>query len=207
MIDSLINHQTLLDQDVDLTGHMLWPASAYLTEFILSRKDLFRGLNAIELGSGTGLCGLWAAKFCKKMTLTDCEDSVTDLLRFNVNNNIFQLEKPTVANLMWGENSEKNFLESYGPIDIIIGSDLVYPESEWNIPPLFSTVKNLLQLSTSTSTSTFILSYVERSPSTTLKLKEVIRENSLKFTLVPKESFTKEAHPLLPQIFLIQISS
>jgi len=69
---------------------MLWPGSAALSNFILANSKFFENKNVVELGSGAGLCGLWTARFAKKVVLTDCEDSVLQLLSINIQRNHFQ---------------------------------------------------------------------------------------------------------------------
>lgn len=70
------------------------------------------------------------------------------------------LEKVHVCQLNWGEDlkPEHCLFSKATSYDIVLGSELVYPEGSQNIPKLLYTVKQLL----SHANSIFILSYVER---------------------------------------------
>lgn len=60
-----------------------------MASFIVANREYFQGLKILELGSGTGLIGLWAAKFCSKIVLTDKEPLVVDLIQRNIDQNHF----------------------------------------------------------------------------------------------------------------------
>jgi hypothetical protein len=45
------------------TGHMLWPASAALTQFIFQFNHLFKNKKVLELGSGAGNLNFASSRF------------------------------------------------------------------------------------------------------------------------------------------------
>ena len=67
--------------DHDLTGQVVWPVSVVLARFVASRGAALAGKRVVELGAGTGLAGLAAARAgAARVTLTDGSDVVLRLL-------------------------------------------------------------------------------------------------------------------------------
>lgn len=64
-----------------------------LSEWILQSKGLFEQKRVLELGSGIGLSGLIVSKECspESVYLTDCHESVLDLLCENVKLNVNEI--------------------------------------------------------------------------------------------------------------------
>ncbi|KAH9287995.1 hypothetical protein KI387_032112, partial [Taxus chinensis] len=52
-------------------GLFVWPCSIVLAEYVWQQRARFSGLNVVELGSGTALPGVVAAKLGADVTLTD----------------------------------------------------------------------------------------------------------------------------------------
>ena len=83
-------------------GEYIWPASLVLCDFLKRNSELVRGKRVLELGSGTGIAGLYAAKLgAEHVTLTDFIDWKPRWFR-------------------WGTNLCEKW-------DVIIGSDIIYP--------------------------------------------------------------------------------
>jgi len=99
------------------TGLRTWEASLLLSEWLLE-QDL-RGKNILELGSGTGLTGILAAKKGANVTVTDGSETVVTKLRSN-----FQLNNVDgeIRSLWWGEQDE--ILERRW--DLVLGADIAY---------------------------------------------------------------------------------
>jgi len=142
---AVLRGSPVINCDFDLTGFMVWPATRCMIHFILAHRYLFLGEKVIELGSGTGLAGLWASQFCSKCVMTDREEDVLCLLQHNIDNNEFPNEKPLASILNWGnEEDARNIMKTSGNFSIVLGTDLIYPERENKIAPLFQTVKLFL---------------------------------------------------------------
>jgi predicted nicotinamide N-methyase len=47
------------------TGCRVWPAAYVLSEFLIRTPQAVRGRRVIELGAGTGMCGMVAAAACR----------------------------------------------------------------------------------------------------------------------------------------------
>lgn len=72
--------------EFSLVGLAMWPAGWFLAELILKNKELFKGKNIIDLGSGVGLSGIVLEKFCEpnSVFLTDYNDSVLQNCEKNI---------------------------------------------------------------------------------------------------------------------------
>ncbi|CAN0918846.1 Histone-arginine methyltransferase METTL23 [Linum grandiflorum] len=135
-------------------GLFVWPCSIILAEYIWLQRRRFSGARVVELGAGTSLPGIVAAKLGSDVTLTD------DANRPEVLNNmskVCELNKVEckVLGLTWGvwESSIFHLQPSF-----ILGADVLYDTSAFD--DLFATVTFLLQNSPE---SVFITTYHNRS--------------------------------------------
>ncbi|RDX70495.1 Methyltransferase-like protein 23 [Mucuna pruriens] len=128
---------SIIENMKDDYGLFVWPCSVVLAEYVWQHKHRFSGATVVELGAGTSLPGLVAAKLGARVTLTD--DST-------------RLE---VLGLTWGVWDSSIF--SLQPT-IILGADVLYDSNAFD--NLFATVTFLLQNSPG---SIFITSYHNRS--------------------------------------------
>ncbi|EPS59632.1 hypothetical protein M569_15173, partial [Genlisea aurea] len=135
-------------------GLFVWPCSVILAEYVWQQKSRFSGADVVELGAGTSLPGLAAAKIGAKVTLTDNAErlEVLDNMREVCDLNDV---KCNVMGLTWGVwdppifNLHPNF---------ILGADVLYDAKAFD--DLFATVSFLLRRS---SDSIFITTYHNRS--------------------------------------------
>ncbi|BBM98595.1 protein-lysine N-methyltransferase EEF2KMT [Marchantia polymorpha subsp. ruderalis] len=127
----------MLDGD---TGYSIWPAGLFLSEFFLYYPELVKGYSCLELGSGTGICGVWLSRLsCSKLVLTDGSLSTLVNLRHNLSiNGILQpsgenfhttqdVNNPSnveCRQLLW-ETATQEELDSFNA-EVIIGADLIY---------------------------------------------------------------------------------
>ncbi|XP_010029646.2 methyltransferase-like protein 23 isoform X2 [Eucalyptus grandis] len=135
-------------------GLFVWPCSVVLAEYVWQQKSRFAGANVVELGAGTSLPGLVAARLGCDVTLTD------DAGRLEVLDNMKQVSQLNnlsckVVGLSWGVWDESIF--SLFP-QFILGADVLYETSAFD--DLFATVSFLLQNSPG---SVFITTYHNRS--------------------------------------------
>ena len=74
-----------LDGDVEPVGSVVWPAGvaaiSALERLSKARRGGLRGLSVLELGAGTGLTALVAAKFGARVIATDASELCLRLLR------------------------------------------------------------------------------------------------------------------------------
>eukprot|EP00742_Colponemidia_sp_Colp-10_P004244 GILJ01004528.1.p1 GENE.GILJ01004528.1~~GILJ01004528.1.p1 ORF type:complete len:243 (+),score=25.99 GILJ01004528.1:206-934(+) len=140
----------------DFTGLKIWPASDVLCRYIFKYSDEFVNKRVIELGAGTGICGIVAATFSRHVAITDGNDIVVELLNANLQAN--QPKGSMEAQMLyWGASSSslQPFLTQHW--DWIIGADLMY--NTVAVELLLQTAKALLQ---SNPQSRFILTHRRR---------------------------------------------
>jgi predicted nicotinamide N-methyase len=155
--------------DYDLTGQVLWPGAMQLAEYLLSNPSLIENEAILELGSGSGLCGLFCSQLASKTILTDGNDIVMKLLEMNL-----QFGRNVECLLVdWNDQDPGARLEENGlerKFRVIIGADVVYWTN--SIVPLFNTVNELLSKDWK-----FYMCYTIRAMNTYRDLERLSREN------------------------------
>lgn len=135
-------------------GLFVWPCSVILAEYVWQQRSRFRGSTILELGAGTSLPGLVAAKVGANVTLTDDSSKaevLENMTRVCELNNL----NCNVMGLTWGVWDATIF--DLRP-NIILGADVLYDSSAFD--DLFATVSFLLQNSRD---AVFITTYHNRS--------------------------------------------
>ncbi|XP_066324656.1 uncharacterized protein [Miscanthus floridulus] len=140
-------------------GMFVWPCSVILAEYVWQQRSRFSASRVVELGAGTSLPGLVAAKVGADVTLTDIAQNSEVLNNIRsicaLNNasctNLGLVHTMQVSGLTWGEWDEPLF--DLHP-DIILGADVLYDSA--NFDDLFATVTFLLENS---SGAVFITTY------------------------------------------------
>jgi predicted nicotinamide N-methyase len=101
-------------------GEYIWTSGLFMCDFLKRSPELVKGKRVLELGSGTGLTGLYAAKLgASHVTLTDFIDFNIENIKRNIKEN--GLERVTEPRwFKWGTNMREQW-------DVIIGSDIIYP--------------------------------------------------------------------------------
>uniref|UniRef100_A0A453N1W5 Methyltransferase like 23 n=1 Tax=Aegilops tauschii subsp. strangulata TaxID=200361 RepID=A0A453N1W5_AEGTS len=120
-------------------GMFVWPCSVILAEYVWQQRPRFSRSRVVELGAGTSLPGLVAAKVL---------DNIQQICSLNNAN-------CTVLGLTWGDWDEPVF--DLHP-DIILGADVLYDSAKFD--DLFATVTFLLENSPG---AVFITTYHNRS--------------------------------------------
>lgn len=125
-------------------GTVCWDSAYVLCRYLEDQvcDTYFENKTVVELGSGTGLLGIFVA-LCgaKQVVLTDMEDQLP-LIRENCQLNLPLSENVQAVELVWGENVD-SFLGGFGatPIDCIVCSDVVY--NHYGLRALFNTLVRL----------------------------------------------------------------
>ncbi|XP_057962622.1 uncharacterized protein LOC131154113 [Malania oleifera] len=145
---------TIIENMKEEYGLFVWPCSIVLAEYIWQQRLRFSGNNVVELGGGTSLPGLVAAKVGSNVTLTDDSKrlEVLDNMRRVCGLNELKCE---VLGLTWGVWDAPIF--NLNP-NFILGADVLYNTSAFD--DLFATVTFLLQ---SSPGSVFVTTYHNRS--------------------------------------------
>lgn len=127
------------------TGHRTWEAALALADFLLtsphvSTKQVHK---VVELGAGTGLTGLVAARVlspASRVILTDGDDLVVQNLRANIALNPSEDSKQevTATRLLWGTDP------AIPDTDLVLAADVTYDSTV--IPYLVAALAQFLQL-------------------------------------------------------------
>ncbi|KAJ3066967.1 hypothetical protein HDU98_009785 [Podochytrium sp. JEL0797] len=154
-------------------GGKTWEAATVLSNYLVHRwtedKEFLKGLNVVELGSGTGIVGILAglmmaasidretdaAAIQGKVYLTDM--LFLELMQKNVDLNMTEKERKCVevAELKWGTRPPARI--SNEPVHLILCADCVYLEAAF--APLLET---LIELSSFGITEIFMVSKKRR---------------------------------------------
>ncbi|XP_037108793.1 EEF1A lysine methyltransferase 3-like [Syngnathus acus] len=108
----------------------VWESAVQLCRYFEGHSVEWRGRRVIELGSGTGVVGIVAARLGADVTLTDLPMTLPQLeanVCANMPSSGWPSAPPTVLPLSWGEDHMK-FPSDW---DLVLGADIVY------IPKLF----------------------------------------------------------------------
>nr|XP_019942658.1 PREDICTED: protein-lysine methyltransferase METTL21B [Paralichthys olivaceus] len=107
----------------------VWKSALHLCRYMEEQRVELRGQRVIELGAGTGVVGILAARLGATMTLTDLPLAVTQLqanVSLNMPSSGWPSSPPTVLPLSWGED-HMNFPSDW---DLVLCSDIIYlPET------------------------------------------------------------------------------
>ncbi|XP_027178366.1 methyltransferase-like protein 23 isoform X3 [Coffea eugenioides] len=116
---------TIIESMKEEYGLFVWPCSIILAEYVWQQRSRFSGANVIELGAGTSLPGIVAAKVGADVTLTDDSNrpEVLDNMRRECELNNVTCK---VLGLTWGVWDEPIF--TLCP-NIILGADVLYETS------------------------------------------------------------------------------
>lgn len=111
----------------DSIPQYIWPAAGPLQQWINAHGDLFASRTVLELGCGTGVVGITAARYAKLVVLTDSSAvSLAMTLESITRNN---LSNCCVAPLSWGREDQMDLIKEACNVvsfDIVIGSDVFY---------------------------------------------------------------------------------
>ncbi|KAK0468013.1 putative methyltransferase-domain-containing protein [Desarmillaria tabescens] len=104
-------------------GGIVWPAGQVLSNYLVRRdRSFFQDKTILELGSGTGLVGIVAAKLGANVWVTD-QAPLLDIMRQNVLRNNLS-SRCTVAELNWGDPIPADIPAP----DVVLAADCVYFE-------------------------------------------------------------------------------
>jgi hypothetical protein len=128
---------------------VIWRAAEAFNEELTrpERVAELKGKRVVELGSGTGMCGLLAAKINGSTTLlTDGSEDSIAALEESIALNDFAASKQIVecSLLMWGDVAAATELtEKYGLFEICLATDVIYEAAA--VKPLLVSASALLK--------------------------------------------------------------
>ena len=152
--------QNILEEsNAEISGRRVWPGSALLAQALCDPHIIpdvnLDGATVLELGAGSGLVGIIAARLgAAHVTITDGDQTSVDLMKQNVTANGFTDVKGSsigdvkihVEHMLWGENSRQEDIEGMASLpppsmtttqskfSVVLAADVLYKKS---LPPLF----------------------------------------------------------------------
>ncbi|XP_019155910.1 PREDICTED: methyltransferase-like protein 23 [Ipomoea nil] len=114
-----------------LTGSWIWDSALLLSNWIATHRQTFEfaGKTVLELGAGTGLPGMTAARLgAKRVILTDIEPLVPGLRKSVEANGLG--ERVWVSRLVWGCDELPSRLVESGEVDAVLMSDVLFDAEE-----------------------------------------------------------------------------
>ena len=163
------------------TGSTVWGGGVVLQRYLESLGTDWQGKSVIELGTGTGLGGVTAARLgASEVLVTDRDAAVLELAEANARANLPARVAGAFRTglLEWGpapKDSSVPVEPAYTrPWDVVIGADLTYNRDAW--PVLVDTLQRLQ--------APAILSASERRTDELKSLSAYLTERGLSFELV-----------------------
>ena len=179
-------------------GDSVWPAAGSLCEFVDRNPELLRGKSVLELGSGTGAVGIFAAAACgaSHVELTDGAQ-LLGLAKGNVHINRERLRCDVVVNeFLLGDLFEP----AAGFVDVVLAADVTYAAEAHQ--PLVDTLEELLSFG-----ATAVLAHQHRRLTSVLEdhssLRRFVRLAERRGLLVESRHVDR-ANPLAP-VEILQI--
>ncbi|KAL3497679.1 hypothetical protein ACH5RR_040411 [Cinchona calisaya] len=115
-----------------LTGSWIWDSAIVLSHWMSTQAKLnfdFTNKTVLELGAGTGLPGLTAARLgASRVILTDIEPLIP-VLKKNVEVNGLE-DRVVVCQLVWGSDELPSQLSELGQFDLVLLSDVFFDAAE-----------------------------------------------------------------------------
>nr|XP_022318895.1 methyltransferase-like protein 23 [Crassostrea virginica] len=142
-------------------GLYVWPSAPVLAQYVWHHRDRVKGRRILELGSGTSLPGILAAKCGGDITLSDSEDFPHCLENCRKSCQANGLPDIPVIGITWGRFNDA--LLNLSPVDVILGSDCFYDSKDFE--DIVVTVSYLIKQN---SEAEFWCTYQERSSNRTI---------------------------------------
>ena len=130
-----LNVQSSFDLEVEKcgVGGRIWKSAIAFSDMVKRYEMSFTDKSIIEIGAGTGLCGLATCLTTpKKVIITDIDPGCIETIKLNIELNKEQInnESIEVQKLHFGNEDSLNEIIQANPegFDYIIGTDIVYGE-------------------------------------------------------------------------------
>ncbi|XP_035690905.1 methyltransferase-like protein 23 [Branchiostoma floridae] len=110
-------------------GMYTWPCAVVLAQFVWHNRSQVAGRHVLELGAGTSLPGILAAKCGAIVTLTDSCHLPRCLENCRRSCEVNDMSGVKVLGVTWGQVSPA--MLTLPPVDIILGSDCFYDPKDF----------------------------------------------------------------------------
>lgn len=143
------NLSIMQDASMEQKGHgeaggIVWKCAAAMAFHLCDRNyfeaDFWTGKRCLEIGAGTGILGLAAARLGAAVTITDYGE-LSELISFNIRRNLSdeQAQRTRVDTLDWN-NPETHKRFPPQSWDIILISDVVWADGYGRLPTLLTEI-------------------------------------------------------------------
>jgi predicted nicotinamide N-methyase len=121
--------RTLAADGDTFTGGRVWHSAPVLCRWMADHAQHMHGRRVLDLGSGTGACGLYASGLgARSVVLSDGSLRLLELLEHNTSANRSRIcNSVDVMQLEFGRSVHA--LPHGPPIDVVLGSDIIYHAS------------------------------------------------------------------------------
>jgi len=131
----------------EISGRRLWPGSSILGQYLVEMEAQFEGKNVLELGAGTGVCGMLSRRLgAAFVAVTDGDSECISLINQNFQNNGFRDDQYIHSFfLKWGDTVSTAAFSEACPIesfDLIVAGDVLYKKELLDM--FFPTARSLL---------------------------------------------------------------
>jgi predicted nicotinamide N-methyase len=164
----------------------IWPAAIGLCTFLEAHSKLLENKTVLELAAGLGLPSLFAAQYCREVTMTDYLPEPVELMTASIRHN--RLTNATAHILNWNDIPESVSAE------VLLVSDINYD------PEVFETVFSVIRRFIDSGT-TVILSTPQR-----LMAKPFI-ERLLAYSSTQEEVIVQRKNESIPVTILVLTDS
>ncbi|XP_028176318.1 acyl-CoA-binding domain-containing protein 6-like [Ostrinia furnacalis] len=163
-----------------------WPSAPLLAWYLWTQRRHLRGLRVLELGCGTGLPGILAAKCGARVTLTDSVALPRSLRHLSAcceANGLVPGRDLQILGLAWGLFLTE--VHNLRPVDLLLASDCFYEPSQFE--EVLSTVAYLLD----GTDARFLCAYQERSAD--WSIEALLKKWGLKGALLDLDSLSESS--------------
>ncbi|XP_052070576.1 histone-arginine methyltransferase METTL23-like [Mytilus californianus] len=168
-------------------GMYVWPCSPVLAQYIWYQRSQLKGKTVLEIGAGTSLPGIVAAKCGATVILSDSSDYPQCLENCAATCDSNNLSNITVIGIKWGQFTPE--LLNLQPVDIILGSDCFFETKDFE--DIIVTVAFIMEKRPSTE---FWCTYQERSSSRSIEY--LLLKWGLECTEIGLETFEADSPTL-----------
>lgn len=163
-----------------------WPSAPLLAWYLWTQRRNLQGLRVLELGCGTGLPGILAAKCGAQVILTDSVALPRSLRHISAcceANNLVPGQDIQLLGLGWGLFLSE--VHSLRPIDLLLASDCFYEPTQFE--EVLSTVSYLID----GTEAKFLCSYQERSSD--WSIEALLKKWGLKGAILDLDSLSESS--------------
>ena len=88
----------------EISGRQVWTGSLMACHYLSQHPNFVSGKTVLELGSGTGVLGMFAHRLnAKSVSLTDGDEQSVDLIRQNLERNRIDPEQTSCSHMLWAD--------------------------------------------------------------------------------------------------------